>query len=103
MQIRAEVLDTAAAFATAPSSNLADLAARMANLREAEERLLAEASASPIYAVVSTGSTYAEAWSAAPDVVARRALLSDAIANVVVTKGRGLVADRVVVDWGVAP
>ena len=99
-QIRAEILDTAAAFATSPSSTLADLAARMTALRDAEERLLAEAHASPVYAAVSTGRTYTQEWQAAPDVVTRRALLSDAIARVVVTKGRGAVADRVAVDWG---
>lgn len=84
--LRAEVTDTVAALGTAPSSEIGGLAERLTSLRDAEARLLAEAGAAPVYAVVNTGQTWAETWATAPDVVARRALLSEALHRVRVGK-----------------
>jgi site-specific DNA recombinase len=105
-EVRAEVTDTAAAFATAPPAEIPALAERMTMLRAAEARLLAEAEAAPVYTVVPTGRTWAETWAeAADDVTARRALLAEALDRVVVRKparrgGHEPVADRVMVLWG---
>lgn len=106
VEIRAEVADTAAAFATAPASEIPSLAGRMSALREAEARLLADADAAPVYAVVPTKMTWAETWaSTAPDdVTSRRSLLAEAMHSVTVSKppiagARVPIADRVEVVW----
>ena len=105
IEVRAEILDTAAEFATAPPSRLGDLAQRMTALRDTEARLLADMEEAPVYALVPTGMTWAQTWaSVGDDVVARRALLDECIAHVVVHRPasrahRGTAADRVKVAW----
>ena len=106
VEIHAEVTDTAAAFATAPASEIPSLVGRRSALREAEARLLADADAAPVHAVVPTGMTWAETWaSTAPDdVTSRRSLLAEAMHSVTVSKpptagARVPIADRVEVAW----
>lgn len=107
-EVRAEITDTAASFATAAPGDIATLADRMTTLRETEARLLAAQDAAPIYAVTNTGQTWAEAWAAVNrdgyTNADRRTLLAEAIERVMVARPtmRGAVppvAERVVIAW----
>jgi DNA invertase Pin-like site-specific DNA recombinase len=103
-ELRAEISSTASEFATAPASVIRRLADRMTALRDAEARVLADMDASPLVTMTPTGKTWGEEYAAATDVVQRRDLLIEAVSRVVVSrplvKGtRGLIADRVAVEW----
>ena len=109
LEVRAEITDTAAAFASAPATEIPGLADRMARLRQTEALVLEAAEAAPIFAVVNTGQTWGQEWATlhGPDSTNadRRALLAEAISRVVVRKpsvkgAHEPAADRVSIEFG---
>ena len=86
VEIRAEIADTVASFATAATADIAGLAERLTSLRASEAQALLAVDAKPLSTLVSTGQTWSGAWAATSDVVERRGLLSEAIDRVIVRK-----------------
>jgi hypothetical protein len=84
-------------------ADLDALAKRLATLKDLRAEARADADASPGVRAVMTGETFAEAFAAAKDDLARRDLLASGLEEVVVLaggrKGRAFDADRVVLHF----
>lgn len=101
--VRAEIHETGARIAAADTATIPMLSERLIALRQHEARILDEAGAEPTVEYRETGETFAEAWEAAEDVVAQRALLSSALEAVRVRMAgprvRVPVSERVTLAW----
>jgi hypothetical protein len=100
--VEAALAKTAARM-TDDDADVAALSERILALRALRDRARAEAEAAPVVHDVMTGETFAEAWQAAEDDLARRDLLASALEEVVILPGGGrgqrLDAERVVFHY----
>lgn len=98
-EVEEAIADTARAM-TAPGADLVALGERLAALHARREEIKA-LPVEPLSAMIATGRTFAEEWEARETIAERRALLADAIAEVVVVKApRGASPEeRVDIVW----
>jgi len=93
--ISADVVAVTARLATAPASEIGELATRLTDLRRREDALRDE---EPLAVATGTGETYRARWERS-DRAERRQMLADAVGSVRVSKGRGLDRVEVLFAW----